>query len=142
MWIVDFSRYGSPRVSTSRAILAYLVETMDRQNMTSQVDASLRARFPKQVISAGLAELRDLGIICRGREGRSWGIIWINPAVIRPWWVVGKLYTDRLDAFDQGPTGLGKKLHTQKNPQGEMPRGSAGAAGGHIQCPLREQETT
>jgi hypothetical protein len=126
MWNVDFQRYGSPKSASARAILAHLVETMDQQTQTAEIDVALRRAFPQQAISAGLIQLKHLGIIRRAGDSRIWGKIWINPSVVCPYWLKGQLLRDAQDTFDQGPTGLGKKLQTKQNPQGEMPRGPVG----------------
>jgi len=112
MWIVDFPRVLSIVSPISREVLAHLIENMDTQTQGSYLGMAIKKTCTKQALSRSLLNLQKLGIIRRGRSCLSWSVIWINPAVIRPWWLKGELYSQRLDAFEQGPTNLGAKLRT------------------------------
>ena len=110
MWVIDIEKIMGIPSKDSRELFAQLIQGMDIQAQKSMITAEMRNGLCKQRLSKALIDLCHRGMIKRGDSSRYWFSVWVNPAVVRPWWLKGDLYTQRLDAYEQGPTGLGKKL--------------------------------
>ena len=82
------------------------------QTNSVQVDAIFREQYKKNELERACLELEHLGIIRRGLPGKSWDVIWINPEIVRPWWLKGGDLADAQKVFTLGPTELGQRLES------------------------------
>ena len=87
-----------------------LWDYINPQTNSVQVDAIFREQYKKNELERACLELEHLGIIRRGLPGKSWDVIWINPEIIRPWWLKGGDLADAVESFRLGPTCLSAKI--------------------------------
>ena len=106
MWILDVDRVMGISSPSARKLFGVLWTAMDTQTQTVTLDDRMRTLMSRQNLSLALLELQHKGIIRKGKAGLRWGTLWINPAVVRPWWLKGDLYYAALDAYEQGPSNL------------------------------------
>ena len=110
MWIVHPCKLSRiTKMSTTR-IFYDLWEYANPQTNSVQVNDQFREQYRPGELRAALRELEYLGIIRRGLPGKSWDVIWINPEIIRPWWLNGGDLADALESFKLGPTCLLNKI--------------------------------
>jgi len=119
MWELNPELAFTVRGGVCQAVFAYLVKAMPRGCQTVRLrDTDLRERYHPQVLWEALTGLADQGLIRRGGKTRSWGLIWVNPYVIRHHWLHGQRLDEALEAYRQGPSGLAELLSKGKHDNG------------------------
>jgi hypothetical protein len=100
-WVMDARLLLGIRDKMSREIFAEILEALNGKTMRAKVTVqNLRdAGFSRNTIYRALYALQEIGCICPMERG-SWKVVYVNPKIIRPFWLKERKLENSIKGFD------------------------------------------
>ena len=104
-WIIDYPKMMTIETVHAARLFFALCGSMDLRTLWTEVDLPPQIKgLNRQTLWRAFKELEDKGMIRRPRGSRSWSVVYINPLVIRPYWMKGEQLNMMIKAFLGEPT--------------------------------------
>ena len=102
-WYVDqkaLARIGS---LFGLRLFMHLWEVADPQSLTieEELPKELTSEVSRQTLWRAFSGLESIGLIRRSSGSKSWSTIYINPAMVHPYWVKGGLLDSKIAFFNE-----------------------------------------